>query len=83
MSTVITIVADHLRSIGADGLVCPAAECGCKIDDLAPCEDHFGECQPGWVSHKPGNPHDWLMWSTKEMADSETATHQPTKEAEK
>ena len=29
------IIVKHLRDIGADGLACE--DCGCGIDDLAPC----------------------------------------------
>ena len=68
MSTVIEIVKAHLVSIGADGLVCPPAECGCKLGDLAPCGENFSACQPGWVSQNPDGTGEWLMWSSKELA---------------
>ena len=48
MSTVITIVADHLRAIGADGLVCTPGECACMLPTLAPCDGIINECEPGW-----------------------------------
>ena len=48
MSTVITIIADHLRAIGADGLVCTPGECACMLPRLAPCDGIINECKPGW-----------------------------------
>lgn len=74
MSTVIEIVSEHLRTIGADGLVCPDAECGCKLDDMAPCGGNFSACQPGYLS-EPRDPwlDDWTMWTTKERAEAENA----------
>lgn len=82
MATIIQIIAEHLTKIGADGLVCPEAECGCKLSDLAPCEEHFGACQPGFASAKPDDPDDWSMWLSKEKADAANAAHQATKEQE-
>ncbi len=35
-----------LKSLGADGLVNPGAECGCSIYDLNPCECiHLDKCE--------------------------------------
>jgi hypothetical protein len=70
MSTVIEIISEHLTKLGADGLVCPASECGCRMPKLAPCEDNIGLCQPGWSSPARDDPDDWLMWSSKEKADA-------------
>lgn len=74
MSTVIEIVSAHLRTIGADGLVCPDAECGCKLGELTPCSGDFGACQPGYLA-EPCDPEqdDWTMWTTKERAEEENA----------
>lgn len=36
MTRVIEIVKAHLVAGGFDGLVQPAAECGCELGDLAP-----------------------------------------------
>ena len=47
--TVETIVRDKLKELGADGLCLPDGECGCGLDDLAPCGDGFPEsCRPAW-----------------------------------
>lgn len=39
MKAVREIVADYLRSVGADGLCHRAECCGCGLDDLMPCVD--------------------------------------------
>lgn len=71
MATVIEIVKEKLQAMGADGLVCPEAECSCKLNDLAPCGGDFGKCRPGFIS-APNDPveYDWEMWPTKELADA-------------
>lgn len=69
MATVIEIVAEHLRSIGADGLVQTDAECGCEAANLAPCQGDFSACQPGWRGIDPDSTSgDWAMYRTKEAA---------------
>ena len=44
------IIENHLREVGADGLVnleCDYDGCGCSIDDLCPCECvNIDDCQP-------------------------------------
>lgn len=45
---VIEIVAAHLRANGFDGLVQQDAQCGCLLDDLAPCCDQIDSCEPGY-----------------------------------
>lgn len=40
------IIQKALREMGADGLCNPDEECGCDIDDLAPCECvNLDECR--------------------------------------
>lgn len=41
---VLELVAQNLRQLGADGLC--NDECGCGLDDLAPCKDWIGDCVP-------------------------------------
>jgi hypothetical protein len=33
---------------GYDGLFSPHVECGCRINDLMPCDSPEPECQPGY-----------------------------------
>jgi len=45
--TIGNMIASQLKLMGADGLVNTNAECGCGIEDLAPCGcPNFDECQP-------------------------------------
>jgi len=39
------IVKKYLEDNGYDGLY--ADYCGCEIDDLFPCCEDFGDCEPG------------------------------------
>lgn len=47
MPTVIEIVAEYLKSGGFDGLANGDAECGCFLDDLAPCGEMGEQCMAG------------------------------------
>ena len=42
------IVVQYLRDGKFDGLWNAWAECGCLIDDLAPCGDLPLDCEPGY-----------------------------------
>ena len=56
--TVLSIITDHLRAIGADGL---ANEfCGCGLDDLAPCQECCLSCVPAMatIATEPGDEYD-------------------------
>lgn len=45
--TIGNMIASQLKLLGADGLVNLDIECGCGIEDLAPCGcPKFDECQP-------------------------------------
>lgn len=46
MTDVRGIIADYLRAGGYDGLA--GDECGCGLDDLAPCGEPFMGCMPAW-----------------------------------
>ena len=45
-STVRELIGGVLQVFGFDGLYY-GNECGCEIDDLAPCCECFGDCKPG------------------------------------
>jgi len=49
------IIKAHLKAIGADGLC--NDECGCGLDDLAPCDGLVGECEPA----RKGKPPQWAI----------------------
>jgi hypothetical protein len=73
MATIIEIISAHLRTIGADGLVLPDAECGCELADLQPCGDDFSKCQPGYRGcnkDEAYSPDDWAMYATQEAAEA-------------
>jgi len=40
------IVIDYLRKNGYDGLC--GDGCGCGLDDFAPCDEDFGNCEPAY-----------------------------------
>ena len=42
------IVVEWLKENGYDGLYEPGCECGCFIDDLAPCDGLCENCIPGY-----------------------------------
>ena len=48
------IVATYLRKHGYDGLYNAAADCGCEVDDLWPCEAPGDDCEPGYKVPCPG-----------------------------
>ena len=52
------IIIEHLKSIGADGLC--TDDCGCGIDDLAPCECWCPDCVPArkTIADEAGEFHD-------------------------
>lgn len=62
METTISLddVKAKLKEGGYSGLYVPG-ECGCTLDDLAPCgecqrendEDYINGCDPGYVFHDP------------------------------
>ena len=57
--TVESIVRKALVDMGADGLC--HTECGCGLDDLAPCGELGSACRPAWKSVCPqcGGPSYW------------------------
>jgi hypothetical protein len=65
MITVKSILINRLKEIGADGLCNPGEECGCGMDDLAPCFDcmHISECVAAKYIHpKEGDPDYMEEW---------------------
>ncbi len=54
-ATVREMVRAYLDGMGFDGLYSADAECGCKLDDLAPCGEMSPECAAGYL-HPVGCP---------------------------
>ena len=46
LNTCFDIVRDYLIANGYDGLA--GEECGCGLDDLAPCCETMNECRPAY-----------------------------------
>jgi hypothetical protein len=62
------IVIQYLRQNGFGGLYCPG-ECGCTIDDLAPCGEMVEACESGVKEPCTcGEGCDWDM-GPKELAE--------------
>jgi len=57
--TVMEIVRQHLRYAGYDGLYNADAECACKVDRLAPCDEMSETCRAGWEVPCDCGEHDW------------------------
>jgi len=61
------IVKKYLEENGYDGLYCHG-ECGCLLDDLAPCDSDFTSCEPGYKHENAeyqGELVDWIISSNK------------------
>lgn len=43
------IVIEYLQTHGYQGLVCSEISCGCGIQDFAPCDGNFSECEPAYA----------------------------------
>ena len=66
--TVRTIVESYLRDNGFDGLCYHEIECGCGMDDLAPCGGVLENCRPAYQIPLP----DGGVWFTSDF------DHKPT-----
>lgn len=67
MSDVNEILVKFLEENGFDGLCNGDIECGCKKDDLAPCDSNFMDCKPAYISKTPPDGYD--LWLTTEPQD--------------
>lgn len=60
------IIEDYLRENGFDGLFCTTCECGCKLEDLFPCDEVSFWCEPGYIlepteDHPQYDETDWII----------------------
>ena len=58
MTQVIDITASYLKEHDYDGLVNGELECGCGLDDLAPCESNSMACEPAIEVVPPNDEYD-------------------------
>ena len=64
MMTIYELIKGHLTANGFDGLY-NDTDCGCQIDDLAPCAGIQSDCKPGYVAIFPNGgwgvgPKAWI-----------------------
>lgn len=67
----IEIIKEHLKANGFDGLC--GDDCTCDLEDLVPCMEDFGHCEPGYkipcTGDQPECPADgncdWHMTTEK------------------
>ncbi len=71
--TIFSNTYNRLKAGGYSGLVAPSIECGCEIDDLAPCgmcdpSDYMNGCLPGYKHIDPADSgHEvWVISTDKE-----------------
>lgn len=53
------IVRWFLKNMGYDGLYNEIGVCACLVNDLAPCGEIQGTCQPGYLDDCHCGEHDW------------------------
>ena len=62
------IMINALKALGYTGLVDVDDECGCSLDDFAPCGHCWCECEPGYVHEcEPGGEFDFIVTREKEQ----------------
>ena len=62
------IVKKYLKDNGYDGLVRLDVECGCKLDDLMPCNGPEVDCEPGYLQSCPeGSAFDFIIGLEKKQ----------------
>ena len=61
------ILAEVLRDLGYDGLCNSDMECGCTLDDLAPCDESPWGCVPGYLDREAAREHDCDYWISPAM----------------
>ncbi len=72
MPTIIELTRAQLKAQGYDGLCNPDAECGCKLDELFPCDEpSMVNCEAGYLGPPPpdkADECDWYIWVHREDA---------------
>lgn len=52
--SIVTIVEEYLESNGYDGLFSDC-ECACRIGNLMPCGETYGDCEAGYLQECPSD----------------------------
>ena len=63
------IIINYLKENGFDGLVQIDLECGCGIDDLAPCDQMAIDCEPAYYAKCDCEEHDGHHYQLKKPED--------------
>ncbi len=66
---VISVLHDLIISYGCDGLVSLDGECGCKLDNLIPCNSDFSQCIFGYVGPDNDGNDDFTVYVRKNHRD--------------
>ena len=62
--TVREIIKKYLEDNGFDGLCNINVECGCRLDDLCPCQENCFLCEPGY-DQGPSKGGDFFIYPGK------------------
>lgn len=63
------LVLNYLKKNNFDGLVNPDDECGCGIDNLAPCDSNCMGCEPAIEVEPPSKDYD-RYFATKDWVQT-------------
>lgn len=72
------IIAKWLKDNGYDGLRSDGEECGCKVDDLFPCDGPVDTCLPGYEGPDPTGECFWMIYLSRDAvaaAERQEADH--------
>jgi hypothetical protein len=70
MTCCFRIIEKYLKDNGYDGLC--KEDCGCKLDDLAPCGIDYSNCVPAYLQPDKGE-YDFMMGENKPECKSDTS----------
>lgn len=68
---IIGILRDWLKAHGYDGLCDAETECGCNLDDFAPCECPKRCCEPGYKIPAEHEEFDFFIVREKPVTEED------------